>query len=92
MAKIHQFDDAAASRAIIKAQGRLDADFASRADLMGLVQQMCWRLPHFARPRRRMEVVRALKYIESLALTSENLAAVLVCLRVLEERFQSEAA
>jgi hypothetical protein len=86
--------DAAVNRAVLRrTQDRLEHNFDQRRDLLGLVEQMCYRLTMFVPHRRCAELTRTLEFVfGELDLTVENLKAALICTRVLEDQFLAESA
>ncbi len=79
--------------ALRKVQRAMDSDFISRVDSLGLVEQAFFRLIGFAPPARLEELAHALIFVATkLDLTAENLRIVLICCRVLEERYIAESA
>jgi hypothetical protein len=84
----------AVNRAVLRrTQSELEHNFALRMDLLGLVEQMCWRLTQFVPHARCAELTRSLEFIfNELDLTVENLMTVLICTRVLEDQFLAESA
>jgi hypothetical protein len=65
MSKILSLDDKARLRRLRKQQRGLDFSLSSREDLLGLVNQMSYRLVEFAPPGRYAELAHVLRYIQS---------------------------
>jgi hypothetical protein len=79
--------------ALRKVERAMDSDFIARADSLGLVEQAFYRLIGFAPPWRLEELAHALIFVATrLDLTAENLRIVLICTRVLEEKYIRESA
>jgi hypothetical protein len=86
--------DIAVNRAVLRrTESALEHNFDQRRDLLGLVEQMCYRLTMFVPHRRCAELTRTLEFVfNELDLNVENLMTVLICTRVLEDQFLSEGA
>jgi hypothetical protein len=84
--------DIAVNRAVLRrTQLDLEHDFDRRRDLLGLVEQMCYRLTMFVPHARCAELTGSLDYIfNELDLNVENLMTILICTRILEDRYLAE--
>lgn len=60
-----------------------------RADTIGLLQQECWRLVMWAKPRHYAECLRTLRYIgHTFLINDANLLTLLLCLQIKDNEYR----
>jgi hypothetical protein len=81
------------------AEARLEAALipelggVGRNDTIGLLQQECWRLVMWAKPRHYAECLRTLRYIgHQFLITDANLLTLLLCLQIKDNEYRDAVA